>query len=276
MAKPYSPSHIGAVAQSFTDMRLSGAVKQLLVDVLISELDQLVPQLESETISQDPERKTLGDPNRTRLGYSRTRELMVDRIDQIDSVGSAAVQRAVEELENVLKKIIQRSEEYAEKDRVGTIKPRHLEQVLAGMSSQNNVGEGTDGESVIESESNTNGQIGADEEDGLADAMGGGQVLTPQTLRRMAKTFAGMPVTDEALEELLLLYYDVVEETEHTLRTSFVSDNPEPFIEKMSQMQDLMRLGWMRRMLRRSAAYATESGYKRVDIEQVVNLEPFE
>jgi hypothetical protein len=36
-----------------------------------------------------------------------------------------------------------------------------------------------------------------------------------------------------------------------------------------------MRLGWMRRMLKRSGEIALERGYKRVDIEQVVNLDPF-
>ena len=79
-AKPYSPGHIGAVAANYTQMRISGAVKQQLVELLCEELDRLVPQMESETLAQDPERKTLDDPNRTRLNYNRTRELMIDRI----------------------------------------------------------------------------------------------------------------------------------------------------------------------------------------------------
>ncbi len=112
-------------------------------------------------------------------------------------------------------------------------------------------------------------------EAGIAEALGGGQVLTPQTLRQMAKQFAGMPVTNEALEELLLLYYDVVEETEYALRTGITAENPEPFVDHLSKLQDLMRLGWMRRMLKRSGEIALERGYKRVDIEQVVNLDPF-
>ena len=89
-AKPYSPGHIGAVAGNYTQMRISGAVKQQLVDLLCEELDRLVPQMESETLAQDPERKTLDDPNRTRLNYNRTRELMIARISNIESVGSAA------------------------------------------------------------------------------------------------------------------------------------------------------------------------------------------
>jgi hypothetical protein len=55
-----------------------------------------------------------------------------------------------------------------------------------------------------------------------------------------------------------------------------MAENPEPFVNHLSKLQDLMRLGWMRRMLKRSGEIALERGYKRVDIEQVVNLDPFE
>lgn len=267
MAKPYSTSHIGSVASEFTDLRLSGAVREALVGVVMAELDRLVPQLEAATIEAEPERKTLADPDRTRLGYSRTRELMLDRIDSLDSVGSAAVQRAIEELESTLSSVVRQAGELAENQRLGTIKPRHLDAVLAARNHGVEI-PGDESTSQMENETEP-------EKDELSDAIGSGQVLTPNVLRKMARSFAGMPVTDAALEELLLLYYDVAEDTEHRLRTSFTSDNPEPFIEKIGQMKDLMRLGWMRRMLKRSGEYARERGYKRVDIEQVVNLDPF-
>ena len=77
--KPYSPSHIGAVASNFTTLRISGDVKSTLSELLCEELDTLVPQMERETLEIDPERKTLDDPQRTRLNYSRTRGLMQDR-----------------------------------------------------------------------------------------------------------------------------------------------------------------------------------------------------
>ena len=114
-------------------MRISGAVKQQLVELLCEELDRLVPQMESETLAQDPERKTLDDPHRTRLNYNRTRELMIDRIANIESVGSAAVQAGIEHTEQHLAKILKHAEAAAEKDRVGTIKPRHLEIAVTGM-----------------------------------------------------------------------------------------------------------------------------------------------
>ena len=92
-AKPYSPSHIGAVAGGFTELRLSGAVKTMLVEALCAELDRLVPQMEAATLAVDEERKTLDDAARTRLNYNRTRELMIDRLDALESVGSAAVHK---------------------------------------------------------------------------------------------------------------------------------------------------------------------------------------
>ena len=49
MAKPYSTSHIGFVSSGFTDMRLSGAVKEQLVEMLVAEIDQMVPAMEAAT-----------------------------------------------------------------------------------------------------------------------------------------------------------------------------------------------------------------------------------
>ena len=41
-------------------------------------------------------------------------------------------------------------------------------------------------------------------------------------------------------------------------------------------MKDLMMLGWMRRMLVRAGKDAEERGYKRIDVEQLIHLDPFE
>jgi len=276
MAKPYSSGHIGDVAGTFTDMRISGQVKNDLVQLMVAELDRLVPKYEADTLANNPERKTLADPDRSRLNYSRTRGLMIARIKDIDSVGSSAVQKGVEDLETYLATLIRKAETAAEKDRVATIKPRHLEAALAKLH-------GTPASGNEGLETSTSGEEGAaamsseldESEEAIVQALGEGRVLTPQTLRQMAKQFAGMPVTNAALEELLLLYYDVVEETEHALRSGITAENPEPFVEHLGRLQDLSRLGWMRRMLKRSGELATERGYKRVDIEQVVNLDPF-
>tara|TARA_B100000900_G_scaffold411442_1_gene431143 strand:- start:221 stop:1024 length:804 start_codon:yes stop_codon:yes gene_type:complete len=260
-AKPYSSGHIGAVAANYTQMRISGAVKQQLVELLCEELDRLVPQMESETLAQDPERKTLDDPNRTRLNYNRTRELMIDRITNIESVGSAAVQAGIEHTEQHLAKILKHAEAAAEKDRVGTIKPRHLEIAVSGMGlgSEEDAGE----LDVVE------------ETETLVVGQGGG-VLTRSSLLSLARTHAKMPVTDDAVEELIDTYYMVVEKLEGDIRAhAQLGGNPVQFIESINRMKTLMSLGWMRSMLVRAATNARERGYKRIDIEQIVHLDPY-
>ena len=39
----YASSHIGSVASTYTSMRIAGAVKDSLVDLVCEELDRLVP-----------------------------------------------------------------------------------------------------------------------------------------------------------------------------------------------------------------------------------------
>jgi len=258
MAKPYSPSHIGAVASSFTEMRLAGAVKQQLVEELVAEIDRMVPSMESATLIATPEKKTLDDTNRTRLNYNRTRELMIERLSDLESVGSEAVQAGIEHLESHLKRILNTAEMSAAKDRVATIKPRHLKIIVSEPSEE---------AETVESEP----------EEDLLEGQVSGSALTPMALRKMARSFAGMPITDAAVEELLLLYYDVVDETGHSIREhAQLGGNPSGFIESLDRMKDLMMLGWMRRMLKRAGIDAEERGYKRIDIEQLIHLDPFE
>ena len=186
MAKPYSTSHIGFVSSGFTDMRLSGAVKEQLVEMLVTEIDQMVPTMEAATLSVTPDKKTLDDTNRTRLNYNRTRELMIERLSELESVGSEAVQAGIEHLETYLKKVLHAAESAAAKDRVSTIKPRHLSSVVS-QSPQNDAEEETNSIEV---------------EEDVLDGQISGSALTPSVIRKMSRSFAGMSVTDAAIEEL--------------------------------------------------------------------------
>tara|TARA_B100000941_G_scaffold175123_1_gene125299 strand:+ start:1024 stop:1806 length:783 start_codon:yes stop_codon:yes gene_type:complete len=260
MAKPYSTSHIGFVSSGFTDMRLSGAVKDKLVEMLVTEIDRMVPAMEAATLSATPEKKTLDDTNRTRLNYNRTRELMIERLSDLDSVGSEAVQAGIEHLETYLKKILRSAEAAASKDRVNTIKPRHIITQTIPQESETQV--------EVEAEN--------DEED-ILDGQISGSALTPSVIRKMSRSFAGMSVTDAAIEELLLWYYEVVDEVGQNIREhAQLGSNPAAFIDAIDKMKDLMMLGWIRRMLVRAAENAEERGYKRIDIEQLIHLDPFE
>ena len=260
MAKPYSSSHIGFVSSGFTEMRLSGAVKEQLVEMLVAEIDRMVPAMESATLSATPDKKTLDDTNRTRLNYNRTRELMIERLSDLESVGSEAVQAGIEHLETYLKRTLNSAEMAAAKDRVSTIKPRHIQTTAPVVDEVNS--EMAPPEEV---------------EEDVLEGQVSGSALTPMALRKMARSFAGMPITDGAVEELLLWYYEVVDETGQNIREhAQLGSNPAGFIDSLDKMKDLMMLGWIRRMLVRASKDAQERGYKRIDVEQLIHLDPFE
>ena len=104
----------------------------------------------------------------------------------------------------------------------------------------------------------------------------GGGVLTRSSLLSLARTHAKMPVTDDAVEELIETYYVVVEKLERDIRAhAQLGSNPVQFIESIARMQTLMSLGWMRAMLIKAATNARERGYKRIDIEQIVHIDPY-
>jgi len=261
MAKPYSTSHIGFVSSGFTDMRLSGAVKEQLVVLLVAEIDKMVPTMEAATLAATPDKKTLDDTKRTRLNYNRTRELMIERLGELESVGSQAVQAGIEHLETYLKKTLHAAESAAAKDRVNTIKPRHLSAVTTTSTEQS---ESTESVAVEVEEDILEGQVS-------------GSALTPSVVRKMARSFAGMQITDAAIEELLLWYYEVVDETGQNIREhAQLGGNPATFIDALDKMKDLMMLGWIRRMLVKASEDAEERGYKRIDVEQLIHLDPFE
>ena len=261
MAKPYSSSHIGFVSSGFTEMRLAGAVKEQLVEMLVAEIERMVPMMESATLAATPDKKTLDDTKRTRLNYNRTRELMIEKLSDLESVGSEAVQAGIEHLETYLKRTLNTAEMAASKDRVSTIKPRHLQSAAPVQATE------SDDLEVVETEV----------EEDVLEGQVSGSALTPMALRKMARSFAGMPITDGAVEELLLWYYEVVDETGQNIREhAQLGSNPAGFIDSLDKMKDLMMLGWIRRMLVRAGKDAEERGYKRIDVEQLIHLDPFE
>ena len=262
VAKPYSTSHIAAVSSHFTTMRLSGDVKEQLVALLCEELDRLVPQMEQETLSQDPERKTLDDPRRSRLNYNRTRELMIDRIKGVESVGSAAVQAGIDHLEQHLGQLLRHAAEAAERDRVSTIKPRHLDRAVLNTKPAEGDEEGGDAP-----------EMGAAEEFVASQA---GGVLTPTALISMARSIAKMAVTKDAVDELLYLYAEVLEELEEDIRShAQLGSNPVHFIESINAMKGMMTLGWMRSRLTRAASHAQERGAKVIELQDIIDSQSY-
>ncbi|HJM86718.1 MAG TPA: hypothetical protein QF433_00725, partial [Candidatus Thalassarchaeaceae archaeon] len=227
------------------------------------KLDQVVPRMEQETLTQDAERKTLDDPQRTRLGYSRTRGLMTERIEHVDSVSAAAVTAACEELESYLRNVLRACETVCTNNRMGTIKPRHLQEALSNLGVSS-----TTQEEVISKPS-------ADSVDDPLNALvgGGSGVITPATMRQMARSFGGMKVENEALEELLELYYDEAGELQHRLKRALTGGNPAEIIPTLEKLDDLAKMGFLHRTLKQAGENAKASGARSITIEHILSLD---
>ena len=261
-AKPWALSHVAAVASSYTDLRISGAVKDDLVQILVKKIDEIVPRMEDETLAQDAGRKTLDDPQRTRLGFNRTKGLMTERIGQVDSVGAAAVTAACEELEGYLGQVLRACETVCTNQSMGTIKPRHLEEALSNMGVSSS---SIEDEAILISPS-------SDEDNRLESMLGGqGSVMTPALMRQMVKKFAGMKVESDALEEMLDLYYEEAGDIQYSLKSSVIGGNPADFIPSLERLDDLAKMGWLHRNLKNYADRAKESGSNSIKIEHILD-----
>ena len=263
MAKPWATSHISTVASGLgIELRISGDVKTQLVDILEHQLKMITREMENQTLESDPERKTLDDPNRMRLGFSRTRGMMIDNISRVDSIGAAAVVAANEQLENYLLRLLRLSSDAAAIERVGTIKPRHLDKALERIDGGLGKQENSETEEI---------QL-----DPIEDVMGeiSGEILTPTMLRNMAKKFAGKPLDNDALEELLLLYYDHASNIQHDLQDNLA--NASHIIQMIERFQSLTMLGWMRRMLKEAGERADRTESKTVTLAHIVEVDPWD
>jgi histone H3/H4 len=231
-------------------------------------LNELVRELESESVAQDAERKTLGDPSRTRLGFNRTRGLIIDAAAEHESVGAAAVVRINEELESFVAATLRNAGEAAAIERVGTIKPRHLEKALAVSDLHPGTGQAADSvENAITSA------------DPLDEALQGGAhgVLTAATVRRLAKSFArGMRIDEAAIEELILLYYDHAAEVQSEATRNLTGSNPHLILQTLNKFDSLAQMGWMKRMLSTACQRAEQRGDRIIRIDHIVELDPWD
>ena len=263
MAKPWATSHISTVASGLgIELRISGDVKTQLVDLLEHQLKIITREMENQTLETDPNRKTLDDPNRMRLGFSRTRGMMIDNISRVDSIGAAAVVAANEKLETYLLRLLRLSSDVAAIERVGTIKPRHLEKALERIEGGLSKHEDSETKEI--------------EVDPIEDLMGeiSGEILTSTMLRNLAKKFAGKPLDNDALEELLLLYYDHASNIQHDLQDNLA--NASHIIQMIERFQSLTMLGWMRRMLKEAGERADRTESRTVTLAHIVEVDPWD
>jgi histone H3/H4 len=259
MSKPWAPSHVSEVAKGLgIDLRISGDVKNSLVTLLQSKLREITKQMELETLDKYPGRKTLDDPSRTRLGFNRTRGLMIDEISDVESVSSAAVVSANEELESYLRDILISASEIANEDRVATIKQRHLDIAFSDSATHNNVQRSE--LSVVQEEKHNplNSKF---------------EILTSVSLKNIVKQFSGKKLENDALEELILLYYDNAADIEYNLQKNIALGDIEEIKNSHQKFEQLMMLGWMRRILKSASEKAETQGSNIIKLDHIVSVD---
>lgn len=261
MSKPWAPSHVSEVAKGVgINLRISGDVKTRLVSLLQLKLKEITQNMELATLEKDANRKTLDDPSRTRLGFSRTRGLMIDEIKDVESVSSAAVVAANEELEAYLQSLLSLASLEASSEKMGTIKSRHLDLVLSSINSQHLQ------EDILE----TNNDKSREEifEPNL-------EVLTSVSLRNIVKQFSGKKLENDAIDELVLLYYDYASEVEYKLQKNINAGDVDGVKESYHMFEQLMMLGWMRRILRTASEKADSQGSRTIGLNHIVSVDPW-
>ena len=263
MSKPWAPSHVSEVAKGVgIDLRISGDVKESLVLILQSKLKEITRNMEEETLAKFPDRKTLDDPSRTRLGFNRTRGLMIDEIVNVESVSSAAVVAVNDELESYLHKILISASEVAASEKVGTIKQRHLDLVLSSSESEDE----DDSKNSIDVSNNefTNESIDHKFE-----------VLTSVSLRNIVKQFSGKKLENEAIDELVLLYYDYAADIEYNLQKNITIGDLDNIKLSYQKFEQLIMLGWMRRILKSASEKADSQGSNIIRLDHIVSVDPW-
>lgn len=260
MAKPWAPSHVSEVAKGLgIEYRISGDVKEKLVEMLHEKLRLITKEMEDETLNNDPSKKTLSDPKRTRLGFNRTRGLMIDEIEMVESVSSAAVVSANEFLEDYLMNILLSAAQEADKENVGTIKIRHLSTVASSsptinQTQQQNLDEGSDVHGATKETIST---------------------LSNVNIKNILKQFSGKKIENDAVEEILLLYYDYASDLEYSIQKNIQKGQIDEIIQSLEKFEQLMMLGWIRRILKTASEKADNQNSKIITIEHIVAIDPW-
>jgi histone H3/H4 len=263
MSKPWAPFHVSEVAKGVgIDLRISGEVKESLVSLLQSELKKITRNMEEKTLEKDSNRKTLDDPSRTRLGFNRTRGLMIDEIVNVESVSSAAVVSANEKLEDYLRSILISASEVASSEKMGTIKQRHLDLVLSSSESRND-------SNFIDPAENANKEF---HNDSLHPKF---EVLTSVSMRTLVKQFSGKKLENDAIDELVLLYYDYASDIEYNLQKYINRGDVDRIRESYQKFEQLMMLGWMRRVLKIASEKADAQGSSLIRLDHIVAVDPW-
>ena len=145
---------------------------------------------------------------------------------------------------------------------MGTIKQRHLDLVLSSSESRND-------SNFIDPAENANKEF---HNDSLHPKF---EVLTSVSMRTLVKQFSGKKLENDAIDELVLLYYDYVSDIEYNLQKYINRGDVDRIRESYQKFEQLMMLGWMRRVLKIASEKADAQGSSLIRLDHIVAVDPW-
>ena len=155
----------------------------------------------------------------------------------------------------------------ADADKMNTIKNRHLETALNSFGGIHNDAQ-KDRNIISDNDHN-------DSKTNLDNTIVG-VVLTSSGIRSMAKNLAGMKIDEEALEDLLLVYYDHAADLQEDFQSNIRSGKTSEIKLNFERAKSLMMLGWLRRMLIKAGDNAKSDGSTKIMLNHVIRINPWE
>ena len=144
---------------------------------------------------------------------------------------------------------------------MGTIKQRHLDLVLASSESQN--------DSRLEEISDN---LNLSKDESMNPKF---EALTSVGIRNIVKQFSGKKLENDAIDELILLYYDYASDVEYNLQKNITSGDVDKITESYQKFEQLIMLGWMRRILKNASEKADSQNSNVIKLDHIVSVDPW-
>ncbi len=82
-----------------------------------------------------------------------------------------------------------------------------------------------------------------------------------------------MKVDSDALEELILLYYDEAGDLQHRFKNSLTGGNPADSMPTLERLDELAKMGFLRRALKEAGEIAKTAGARSITIQHMLELD---
>jgi hypothetical protein len=101
------------------------------------------------------------------------------------------------------------------------------------------------------------------------------ETLSSMNIKNIMKQLSGKKLDNDAVEELLLLYYDYASDLEYNLQKNIRQGDLPSIKQSFEKYEKLMMLGWMRRILKSASEKADNENSNSIKIEHIVAIDPW-